>query len=120
MRESVTHSGVHAGIDCLPRRLFPDLLPDPFGRDHSVELGDSGKGGRDRRDDAQQVGEVRDFGDIGKMRDHSAESGDVVVRCNSIERVEAVGQAEERDGKVDGGGMYRMAAPGMSDGSQVG
>lgn len=49
------------------------------------------------------------------MRDHSAESGDVVVRCNSIERVEAVGQTEERDGKVDGGRMDRMAAPKMSE-----
>lgn len=90
MREAVTHRRIHARIDRLPSGLVPDLLPDSFGRDHGVELGESGQGGRDRGDDAEQVGEVRGFGDVGKVRDHGAEGGDVVVRRKSIERVKAV------------------------------
>ncbi len=49
------------------------------------------------------------------MRNHGTKGGDVVVCRESIERVEAVSQAEERNGKVDGGRVDRMAAPGISD-----
>lgn len=49
------------------------------------------------------------------MGNHSTKGGDVIVCRKSIERVKTVSQAKERNGKVDGGRVDRMAAPGISD-----
>lgn len=48
------------------------------------------------------------------MGNHGAKGGDVVVGCKAIERVEAVGQAEESNGKVDGGRVDWMARQTMA------